>query len=251
MGAKTTAIYKAHKDLLSTEIQNYISQDKDLFSPANLEVVASAEDSQRINDVKCAIVIAGSGMCNGGRIVHHLKHGLFERKNHVIFVGYQAQGTLGRRLVDGQKIVRVAGEEVRVQAELHTINGFSAHGDQNDLVSWAENFKTNPTYVIVHGEPKSSEALSERLKTTGKNTFIPKRGDVLELTPSGVQSVIEQHRAVERNQLNEAKTALRDIAKMSVIIEESLAENNNVESLMHFILSTKTMMEFAKNSVKK
>jgi len=252
MGAKTTAIYKAHKDLLSTEIQNYIAQDKELFSPARLEVVASAEESQKINEVKCAIVIAGSGMCNGGRIVHHLKHGLYERKNHVVFVGYQAQGTLGRRLIDGQKIVRVAGDEVRVQAELHTINGFSAHGDQNDLINWAKNFKTNPTYVIVHGEPKSSAALSEKLKSTGEKTFIPKRNDALELVPGGVQSVIEQHRAVERKFENEARTALRDIAKMAAIIEDRFAEDSEViESMMPFILSTRTLLEHAKNNTKK
>ncbi|MCL1940976.1 MAG: MBL fold metallo-hydrolase [Synergistaceae bacterium] len=246
MGAKTTAIYKAHKDLLSTEIQNYITQDKEPFSPAGLEVVASAEESQEINYVKCAIVIAGSGMCNGGRIVHHLKHGLYDSKNHVIFVGYQAQGTLGRRLIEGQKIARVAGEEVRVQAEIHTINGFSAHGDQNDLLSWVENFKTNPTYVMVHGEPEASEALSKKLKSGGKKTFIPKRGDALELVPGGVQTVIEQHQATEQNLENDAKTALRDIAKMAAIIEESFAEGGNIEPLMPLILSTKTLLETAK-----
>ena len=246
MGAKTTAIYKAHKDFLSTEIQNYITHDKEPFSPAGLEVVPSAEESQKINSVKCAIVIAGSGMCNGGRIVHHFKHGLYDPKNHVIFVGYQAQGTLGRRLVDGQKTVRVAGEEVKVQAEMHTINGFSAHGDQNDLVNWASNFETNPTYVIVHGEPESSAVLSEKLKSAGKKTFIPKRGDVLELTSGGVQSVIEQHRAAEQKLENEAKTALRDIAKMAALIEESFAENDNLESLMPLILSTRTLLETAK-----
>ena len=252
MAAKTTAIYKAHKDLLSTEIQNYITDDKEPFSPEGLEVVASAEESQKINDVKCAIVIAGSGMCNGGRIVHHLKHGLYEKKNQVIFVGYQAQGTLGRRLVDGQKIVRVAGEEVRVEAGLHTINGFSAHGDQNDLINWAESFMTDPTYVIVHGEPGASTTLSEKLKTAGKKTFIPKRGDVLELVNSGVQSVIEQHRVIERKLESDARTALRDIAKMAAIIEESFSEGqSDIESLMPLILSTRTLLETTKINMKK
>ena len=247
MGAKATEIYKAHKDFLSTEIQNYISDNKEPFSPAGLEITRSAEESQGINNVKCAIVIAGSGMCNGGRIVHHLKHGLYEKKNHVIFVGYQALGTLGRRIVDGQKYLRVAGEEVKVQAQIHTINGFSAHGDQDDLVSWALNFKTNPTFVITHGEPKSSIALSDKLKSLGKKTFIPKRGDALELIPHGVQTVIELHDAEKQSLGNEMKTALRDIAKMATIIEESFAEDNkNLESILPLILSTRTLLETAK-----
>ena len=250
MATKTTAIYKAHKDLLSTELQNYMAQDKEPFSPAGLVVVPSAEESQKINEVKCAIVIAGSGMCNGGRIVHHLKHGLYDKKNNVIFVGYQAQGTLGRRLIDGQKIVRVAGEEVRVQAGLHTINGFSAHGDQADLCSWAQNFITNPTFVITHGEPVSSSALSEKLQSLGKKTFVPNRGDVLELEPGGVQSVIEQHRSTEQNLENDARTALRDIAKMAAIIEERFAEDNrDVKSMMPLILSTRTLLETAKKTM--
>jgi metallo-beta-lactamase family protein len=248
MGAKATGIYKAHKDFLSTEIQNYIVQDKDPFSPAGLEVVASVEESQKINEVKCAIVIAGSGMCNGGRIVHHFKHGLYNSNNHVIFIGYQAQGTLGRRIVDGQKLVRVAGEEVRVQAEIHTINGFSAHGDQDDLINWAQNFVTNPTFVITHGEPESSGALSTKLESAGKKTFVPKRGDILELVPNSEQSVLVYHITEKQKLETEIKAALRDITGIAAIIEENLTENN-IEALSPLVLSTKTLLETAMDRV--
>ena len=246
MGAKATSIYKSHMDLLSTEIQNYISNDKDPFSPAGLEVVASIDESRKINDIKCAIVIAGSGMCNGGRIVHHLKHGLFNKNNHVIFVGYQAHGTLGRRIVDGQKILRVAGEEVRVQAEIHTINGFSAHGDQDDLIEWAQNFKTNPTYIITHGEPESSIALAKKLKSAGKNTFIPKRGDMLELTANGIEIILDQHISEKQKLENDIKISLRYIAKMVTNIEENISDDSNIESLIPLIISVKTLLETAK-----
>ena len=247
MGAKATAIYKAHVDFLSTEIQNYIALENDPFSPDGLQVVASVEESKKINEVKCAIVIAGSGMCNGGRIVHHLKHGLYDNNNHVIFVGYQAQGTLGRRIVDGQKFVRVAGEEVRVQANIHTINGFSAHGDQDDLIDWAHNFKTNPTYVITHGEPESSIALSEKLKSAGNKTFVPKRGDILELISSGVQTVLLHHASEKQKLEANIKAALRDITRIAELIEENLTENN-VESLTPLILSTRTLLETARKT---
>ena len=184
-------------------------------------------------------------MCNGGRIVHHLKHGLFNKNNHVIFVGYQAHGTLGRRIVDGQKILRVAGEEVRVQAEIHTINGFSAHGDQNDLIEWAQNFKTNPTYIITHGEPESSIALAKKLKSDGKKTFIPKRGDILELISNGVQSILDHHTFEKQKVEDDIKTSLRDIARMATFIEENIPDNNNIESLMPLIISAKTLLETA------
>lgn len=246
MGAKATAIYKAHKDFLSTEIQNYIAQDKDPFSPSGLEVVASVEESKKINDTKCAIVIAGSGMCNGGRIVHHLKHGLYNNKNNVIFVGYQAQGTLGRRIVDGQKLVRVAGEEVRVQAGIHTINGFSAHGDQNDLIDWAQNFRTNPMYVITHGEPESSIALEKKLKSSGKETFVPKRGDMLELVSNGVQTVLDHHTDEKQKKEAEILIVLRDIVSMVETIESSLAKNDNIEQQKHLILSARALLENVK-----
>ena len=104
----------------------------DLFSPRGFKNVSTPEESQKINDVPFGIVIAGSGMCTGGRIVHHLKHGAWNPRNHIVFVGYQAYGTLGRRIVDGETELRIAGEDVIVKARVHTIGGFSAHGDRDD-----------------------------------------------------------------------------------------------------------------------
>ncbi|NCB17403.1 MAG: hypothetical protein EOM65_14675, partial [Synergistales bacterium] len=126
MGVKATEIYRKHMNLLSSEIQQYVSEGKDPFSPGKLKYVTSVDDSRAINEVRHGVVLAGSGMVNGGRIVHHLKHGIWDSKNHIVFVGYQARGTLGRRIVEGEKNIRIAGEDVAVKAEIHTINGFSA-----------------------------------------------------------------------------------------------------------------------------
>ena len=156
MGVKATEIYNKHLSLFSREIQQHVKEGYDPFTPEQLHYVESVADSRRINDIKHAIVMAGSGMCNGGRIVHHLKHGVWNPSNRIIFVGYQAKGTLGRRMVDGEKTLRIAGEEVTVNAQLHTINGFSAHGDRDDLLTWADNFETDPVFFVTHGESKSS-----------------------------------------------------------------------------------------------
>jgi len=181
MGRKVTDVYEKHSNLLSGEIQKFLLDGVDPFSLNNLKFASTVDESKSINDIDSAIVIAGSGMCTGGRIVHHLKHSLWKENTHVIFVGYQAQGTLGRRIVDGEKMVYIMGEEINVKAKIHTINGFSAHADQKDLLKWAENFQGDPTFIITHGEPKASQALSQVLQINGKKTIIPNYSQTIDL----------------------------------------------------------------------
>ena len=122
-----------------------------------------------------AIIISASGMATGGRILHHLFHHLPHEKNGVIIVGYQAQETRGRRLLDGDPSIRIYGEEVPVSAKIYPIEGLSAHADQEELMDWAEGFTEKPKYTfVVHGEPKSAEALAYKLKEElGWNTLLP------------------------------------------------------------------------------
>ncbi len=181
MGKAVTDIYKEHKDLLSGEVLEFMSKGYDPFDLDGLSYVSSVEDSKRINDVENAIVIAGSGMCTGGRIVHHLKHNLWKATTSVIFVGYQAIGTLGRRIVEGAERVRVAGEEVRVGARIYTINGFSAHADRDELTKWVSGFGENTTFFVTHGEERSSLSLAESIMHTGRNAIVPTLGQTIEL----------------------------------------------------------------------
>lgn len=132
----------------------------------NLHLSESPDDSKKINKIRSgAIVIAGSGMCNGGRIVHHLKHNVWRRESHVMLVGYQAEGSLGRRLVDGAKYVRIFGEAIRVAAHVHTVGGLSAHGDCEDLAKWYRGFENKPPVYLVHGELAAAEAFKKKLET--------------------------------------------------------------------------------------
>ena len=149
----------------------------------NLKLTRSPEDSMAINHIRSgAIIIAGSGMCNGGRIVHHLKHNLPYAHNHVIIVGYQAFGTLGRKLVDGFEMVRIHNEEIAVKAKIHTVGGLSAHGDQDDLARWYECMANRPPVYLVHGERESQTAFKDYLSArNGAKVHLPDPGDILDL----------------------------------------------------------------------
>lgn len=132
-----------------------------------------------INRIKSgAIIIAGSGMCNGGRIVHHFKHNLWRSDCHLVFTGFQARGTTGRAIVDGAESVKVLREQIVVRAKVHTLGGFSAHAGQSRLVQWASEFDTHPEIYLVHGEMEKMEILQGILeKKLGRPVQIPEHGD--------------------------------------------------------------------------
>jgi len=134
-----------------------------------LTLCRTTEESAAINHLEGpAIIIAASGMCNAGRIKHHLKHNLWRPNAHIVFIGYQAQGTLGRKIVDGAKSVRILGEPVAVRAKVHTLGGFSAHADREELLGWVRHLRTPGLKVfVVHGEEKSALALADALERSG------------------------------------------------------------------------------------
>lgn len=161
MAAKVVEVYDRQHAILDGDAQALWKGTPNPFQLPNLRVSASVEDSMAINRIENgAIIVAGSGMANGGRIQHHLKYNLERRRAHVVFVGYQSQGTLGRRLVDGASWVRIHGHDYRVNAQVHTIGGLSAHADQSGLIEWYGGFDPHPPLALVHGEDKAREALA-------------------------------------------------------------------------------------------
>ena len=131
----------------------------------NLYLSRTANQSMGTNRVRSgALIIAGSGMCTGGRIKHHLKHNIWRENTRVLFVGFQAQGTLGRALVDGAREITLWGERMRVAASIHTIGGFSAHADQAGLCDWYGAFRERPPVALVHGEAGAMGALEAQLQ---------------------------------------------------------------------------------------
>lgn len=146
-----------------------------------LQLTPNTEQSMAINRIKGgAIIIAGSGMCTGGRIRHHFKQRIWDERNTIIFAGFQAQGTLGRMLVDGMRNVKLFGEEYAVKAQITTIGCFSAHAGQRELIAWAGNFEGPPRFALVHGEAKSQDVLAEKLwEEKGIQVQIPARGETI------------------------------------------------------------------------
>jgi metallo-beta-lactamase family protein len=164
MAAKVVDLYARH-DALLDEQSRAVWRGREPFKLPNLRATVESSESQQLNELRGGtIIIAGSGMCNGGRIVHHLRHHLWRESTHVIFAGYQAQGTLGRELVDRKKTVRIRGETVKVNAQIHTIGGLSAHADQGGLLEWYGHFKGSPPVWLVHGEDPAREALADKLR---------------------------------------------------------------------------------------
>lgn len=141
------------------------------------------EQSMAINQISGgAVIIAGSGMCSGGRIRHHLKYNLWRREAQVIISGFQAEGTLGRKIVDGAAMVKILGSDVAVKAGVHTLGGLSAHAGQSQLLEWAGAFKAPPPrFYLVHGEAKAMEALRSRFAELDRRAEIPKAGDRIDL----------------------------------------------------------------------
>jgi metallo-beta-lactamase family protein len=185
MAIQATEIYEQHQGLFNhddPEFLQTISHGWQAWLPV-LRYSRHTEESMMLNNIESgAIIIAGSGMCTGGRVRHHLKHNLWRHKAHVLIVGYQARGTLGRRLVDGAKRVHLYGREVAVNAEIHTLGGFSAHAGQQQLCDWANRFrKADPQFYLVHGEPEALWALSGRLEKDGLRVAIAEEGQTVEI----------------------------------------------------------------------
>ena len=177
-----TRLFTRFPQYLSGEVREMLSEGRDPFRFPYLKFTETVEESKKINAIESsAIILAGSGMCTGGRVLHHLKHNLWREESSVIFVGYQVRGTLGREIVDGAKRVKIYGEEVEVRAKIYTVNGFSSHADQPTLLRWLSNFKDRKGVFLIHGERPVMEVFGEKLRSTlGDKPHIPKRGEVLE-----------------------------------------------------------------------
>jgi len=165
MAIRITGIMRKHPECFDAETQKLLQNEDDPFDLPGLEFTRSAEESRQINFTKShAIIIAGSGMCTGGRIKHHLKHHIWREASSIIFAGYQAAGTLGRLIVDGRKRVRIFGESYRVNASVHTLGGFSAHADRSILLDWLGANKDLKRLFLIHGERTTLHSFKKDLE---------------------------------------------------------------------------------------
>jgi metallo-beta-lactamase family protein len=162
MAIEATAAYSKFRHLYGAKL---FGPDSNLPELPNFHATRTTQESIGINEIDSgAIIIAGSGMCSGGRILHHLKNNVWRPECHLVIVGFQAYGTLGRRLVEGAETIKLFGDEHRVRIQLHTIGGLSAHGDQADLIAWYGAFQNRPPVYLVHGERKAQQALAKKIR---------------------------------------------------------------------------------------
>lgn len=184
MAIEASQIYGNHPDLFDAEAIDMQRACDIAGRRSNVKPTPTPEDSMALNDAPGpCLIMAGSGMCNAGRILHHFKHGLWRPETSVIIVGYQGEGTLGRQLVDGAKEVRIFGEKIAVKAQIHTLNGFSAHAGQSELLKWFRFLApSKPQVVLTHGEARGRVPLAELIrKRHGLKAVLPVQGGVIKL----------------------------------------------------------------------
>ena len=187
LAIKATKIFRKNKKYYDDAARVIVEQGFDPFAMPNLRLAPTVEESIKINKQQgSAIVISANGMCTAGRIKYHLKHNLWRPGASIIIVGFQAQGTRGRQIVDGAKTITIFGEKVAVKAKVFTIGGFSAHADQADLLTWVGHFakKSRPRCFVIHGEPTASEALADAIRKNFRlDVYVPHLREVLTLAP--------------------------------------------------------------------
>jgi len=242
LAISATEVFRENANLFDEETQALIERGDNPLEFPGLQFTRTADESKALNEKnESAIIISASGMCEVGRIKHHLKHHLWDPNSTVLFVGYQAPGTLGRRIVDGEKVVRIFGEEIAVNARIEYIEGYSGHADQEWLMNFIYSFITKPKHVfLVHGEPNGQEILKAKIEEEAKlPVIIPEYGqtytldDNLTMEQTVVPIAIQS--SAKREVLDKIKLLKNELNDMESIVREdylSKKDNENEISLL-------------------
>lgn len=183
LAIKLTTVYQKYKESFRPEIREQIANGDDIFNFPGLHTTLTREESMEINNhSEPKIIIAGAGMSHGGRIQHHELRYLPDEKSGILFVGYQSEGSLGRAIVDGARRVRINGDEIPVNAEVHSVSGYSAHADRSELLRWANDLDGALKKIfVVQGDEAAAQALAEELQRHGLPAVLPEAGQTVEL----------------------------------------------------------------------
>ena len=242
LAISATEVFRENANLFDEETQALIERGDNPLEFPGLQFTRTADESKALNEKnESAIIISASGMCEVGRIKHHLKHHLWDPNSTVLFVGYQAPGTLGRRIVDGEKVVRIFGEEIAVNARIEYIEGYSGHADQEWLMNFIYSFITKPKHVfLVHGEPNGQEILKAKIEEEAKlPVIIPEYGQTYtlddNLTMEQTVAPIAIQSSAKREVLDKIKLLKNEWNDMESIVREdylSKKDNENEISLL-------------------
>jgi metallo-beta-lactamase family protein len=186
LASRATEVFRKHREAYDEEAWKLVGEPGGIFDFPEIHYTSSAEESKALNEKRGIVIISASGMAEAGRIRHHLKHNLWRPEAHVVIVGFQAQHTLGRRLLEGDKRVRILGEEIAVRCHVHEITGLSAHADQDQLVAWASNFESPRMVILTHGELHAALTLEKILEEKLHfNVVVAERNEIIDLGGAG------------------------------------------------------------------
>ena len=251
LAISATEIFRDNADLFDEETQAIIQSGDNPLEFNGLQFTRTADESKALNEKEeSAIIISASGMCEVGRIKHHLKHHLWDPKSTILFVGYQSQGTLGRRIVEGEKKVKIFGEEIAVNARIEYIEGYSGHADQEWLLNFIYSFITKPKHIfLVHGEPEGQVVLKDKiLETVDIPVTIPEYGQCYtldeDLTMEQAVEPVTKVTIEKSDVLDKIKTLKEELDDMEVIVkEEYLGEQADDDSISRLKLRLKEIEE--------
>lgn len=240
LAISATEVFKKNTDLFEEEVKEKIESGENPLDFPGLKFTRTADESKALNEIQePCIIISASGMCEVGRIKHHLKHNLWDPNSTILFVGYQAPGTLGRSIVEGAKKVKIFGEEIAVNARIEYIEGYSGHADQEWLMNFIYSFITKPKHIfLVHGEPEGQVVLKQKIKEeTGIAVTIPEFGDVYDLNDeieiTNRLEKPEQYRFIRLEILQKLDNIEEEISEMKSIVKtEMLTEDTSDEEMV-------------------
>jgi metallo-beta-lactamase family protein len=260
LAISATEIFRKNLDCYDEEARSYIENGDNPLDFPSLKFTRTSDESKALNQKKeSAIIISASGMCDAGRIKHHLKHNLWRPESTILFVGYQAEGTLGRRLVDGVRKVKIFGEEISVNAQIEMIEGFSGHADRDGLLNWINSFRKKPAKIfVVHGEKNQIEKFAKTIKKElNIDTIVPDRGQTFVISPGRVSDeTLELDKAhtaytFRRLELLSILEKLKDeFDELSDIITEDLKNEKDDHEVEQLIESMKKIEREIVNALK-
>lgn len=237
LAISATEVFRENMNLFNEETQKLIQSGDNPLEFPGLEFTRTADESKELNEKnEASIIISASGMCEVGRIKHHLKHNLWNPNSTILFVGYQAPGTLGRRLVDGEKRVTIFGEEIAVNARIEYIEGYSGHADQEWLMNFVYSFIKKPTHIfLVHGEPEGQIVLKQKLEEEAKiPVTIPSLGETYDLSKEikviDTEKVELQQRFLKLEVIERMKTLKEELEDMETIVKEDYLNDDADDS---------------------
>ncbi len=261
LATSATEVFLQNLDCLDEEVQQDIREGNKPLDFPDLKFTRSVEESKMLNEnTDRSIIISASGMCEVGRIKHHLKHNLWRPESTILFVGYQAVGTLGRKIVDGANVVKIFGEEISVNAQIKYIEAFSGHADQNGLLHLVDSFHKKPRQIyLVHGEEEAQKELRQKIEEGfGIPVEIPQRGDVFEISSERTAKIGEmksqnEYKFIRLELIQKLENLKDELEEMTLLVRDDIKQETEDEKI-HDTLDRlseleKQIVEIVKNSL--